>query len=118
MSSHHAIFRFSAGGFDLNADAFGRRWEFERDGRPVKLSLPSRPDSFGPSVDALTISTRTGENKEMAWDEGRVLVAVAEVFEVSIDVDVAISSTELNPQDHLDEIKRGQKALDLAGVTP
>jgi hypothetical protein len=118
MSSHRAAFRFRAGGFDLKAEAFGRRWDLERDGRRVTLSLPLRPDSFGSSIDALTIGTwtRIGEGYATASDEGRVVAALG-AFEVSVDVEVDISSADPNPEDHLDEIERGQKAVDLAFPT-
>jgi hypothetical protein len=117
MSSHRAVFRFRAGHFDLKTEAFGRQWEFERDGRRVVLSLPSRPDSFGSYIEALTISTRRGGDKDIAWDEDRVLVAAVGAIEVSVDADVEISSTELTPDEHPEEIDRGQAALDAAFPT-
>jgi hypothetical protein len=117
MSSHRAAFHFPAGGFDLKAEAFGRRWEVERDGRRVTLSLPSRPDSFGSYIDTLNISMWTGGDKETAWEDGRVQVAAVGAFQISVDVDIDISSSDLNPEDHLEEITRGQEALDLAFPT-
>jgi hypothetical protein len=114
MSSHRFSFRFRAGGFDLRSEAFGRSWDIERHGRVVRLSLPSRPDSFGSHDEALYVSMQTGADAEGAWDEGRVLVAAVAVFEVSVFADVDISTTELVPESHRVELDRAQAGLNEA----
>jgi hypothetical protein len=121
MSRTRAVFHFRAGGFDLKAEGLGHHWEFEREDRRIVLSLPATPDSFGPHLEAASVSSRTGgdsedscEDKKTAWEEGRVLVAAVSAIEVAVDVDVEISSPDLVPEEHADEITRGQAALDAA----
>jgi hypothetical protein len=113
MGSCRAVFHFRLSGFDLKAEAFGRSWDFERDGCRATLSLPARPDSFGSYIDAMSIATHRGD-KETAWDEGRVLVAAVLAFEITVNVDFDPSTTDLDPAEHRDEIERGQAALDKA----
>jgi hypothetical protein len=114
VSSHRAVFRFRAGAFDLKAEGLGRSWELERDGQRIVLSLPSMPDSFGSHIEAARISLREGDEKESAWEEGRVLVAAVLAFEVAVDVEVQLGSTDLNPNEHMEEIERGQATLNGA----
>jgi hypothetical protein len=109
MSSHRAVFHFGIAAVDVSGDALGRRWEFERDGARVVLSLPSAPDSFGSHVTALIVAAWNGD-RETAVDENRVRVAAVTAFEVAVDVDAAVSSTDPGES----EIDLGQAALDAA----
>jgi hypothetical protein len=109
VSSHRAVFRFRIGAVDVRADALGRRWEFERDGVRIVLSLPSAPDSFGSHVTALTVAAWNGD-RETSLAEGRVRIAAVTAFEVAVEVDAAVSSTDPGEP----EIDIGQAALDAA----
>lgn len=113
MGSCRAVFHFRPSGFDLAAEAFGRSWDIERDGGRATLSLPASPDSFRRPKDAMSIAKYRGDN-ETAWDEGRVLVAAVLAFQIEVDVGFEPSTTDLDPDEHRDEIERGQAALDEA----
>lgn len=110
MSSHRVVWHFRTGAFDIRAEALGRTWRFRREGRELALSLPSAPDSFGSYVDALSVTSWESGEREDALKEGRAIVAAVTVIEVSIDVDVAISSPEPSSK----EIKLGQETVHAA----
>jgi hypothetical protein len=116
MGSCLAVSHFRPRGIDLKAEAFGRSWEFERDGRRVSLSLRAEPSSFGSYIDAMSIARHQGDG-ETAWDEGRVLVAAVLAVQIAVDVDFEPSTTDLASEEHAEEIEAGQAALDEAFPT-
>jgi hypothetical protein len=67
------------------------------------------PDAFGSRRTALEVVSWEGE-KETALEDGSVLVAAVTAFEVAVDVDAPVRSTEPGES----EIELGQAALDAA----